>query len=192
MRESKGAEAVHHGKAKRQRISKGGLILSSYPVTNLAPDIWNLLRFWTTKLHMNNASHLQPLIFVSELWNAAHITGWLPNSWIIIPWGTLLKSSKGMKWDLKYKVYVHLFYLIFLYNVELWQYLNQTQTLYKRHWNLAHELGIKIFKVHKNCWKFFFFTDTKKYRKLRQHDFTVQALQDTAAVILKPFGNVVA
>lgn len=39
MRESRGAEAVHHRKPERQRISKGGLILSSYPVTNLAPDI---------------------------------------------------------------------------------------------------------------------------------------------------------
>lgn len=39
MRESRGAEAVHHREPERQRISKGGLILSSYPVTNLAPDI---------------------------------------------------------------------------------------------------------------------------------------------------------
>lgn len=49
MRESRRAEAVHHGKPERRRISKGGLILSSYPVTNLAPDIWNLLRFHTKK-----------------------------------------------------------------------------------------------------------------------------------------------
>lgn len=49
MRESRGAEAVHHRQPERQRISKGGLILSSYPVTNLAPDIWNLLRSRTTE-----------------------------------------------------------------------------------------------------------------------------------------------